>query len=454
MVFSKFSYGAGIILLAVCFFTGSAVGAEVMPKAEKKSSTAVAMTSDEQFQSLLSAYRANQWRQVLVHFSDYKDSVDVPVRMDMPHSAVYMTKDDKALKKRMVRRHNSTRDRVLRERAEAYALAALAYAHQGKISRAGALLQEVEMYSEDVAHIYAVRGVIAFSQKRNGDAEAYFQKAYGIDPDNFESVVYQFKLADKKGETGTAYFWLEKAIALRPEQLDLQMAQARLLQRFGQPSAAEGVYSALLVRDPYNAVILNNRAYCRIALGKLEAAFADLSAALKVNGEYSDALMNRAALWRITGNFSEALNDLDRAVNLSPTDTRLLVSRMQTLRDMGRFMLAKQDMESILAQSNSIQAVNEAGWFLATCPEGAVRDGKRAVKLLLPIVKLSNRHPRVLDSLAAAYAESGDFDKAVIIQQEAIKRGTELRLPTSQLVRFDERKALYVDKRPFRFAME
>ena len=185
-------------------------------------------------------------------------------------------------------------DRVIRERAEAYAFAALAYAHEGDMSHAEALLQEVESHSEKIAQIDAAHGVIAFYQGQDDVAEDFFQKAYGVDPENFDAVVYQFKLADKKKEAGTAYFWLEKAIALRSERLDLQMAQARLLQRFGQPAAAEEIYSVLLAHNPYNAMVLNNRGYCRIALGNLDAAFTDLSAALQINAEYSDALMNRA----------------------------------------------------------------------------------------------------------------------------------------------------------------
>ena len=450
MGFSKFFYGAGITLLAVFFLASSVAGVLAMPEAGESE----ASLRDAQYQSMRKAYDNNEWRKVIVQFNSYKDNFVVPERMVVPNVILHMSRDDMSTRKRQVRKHNALRERALRERAEAYAYAALAYAHEGDIPQAEALLQEVESHSEKVAQIDAARGVIAFYQRQADVAEEFFQKAYGIDPENFDAVVYQFRLADKKNEAGTAYFWLEKAIALKPERLDLQMAQARLLQRFGQPAAAEEIYNALITRDPFNAMVLNNRAYCRIALGNLDAAFADLSAALQINAEYSDALMNRAALWRITGNFPAALEDLNRAVNVAPTDTRLLVSRMQTLRDMKHFMLAKQDMETILTQSRSIQSINEAGWFLATCPEQAVRDGKRAVKLLLTIVEQSKRHPRVLDSLAAAYAESGDFDKAVIIQQEAITRGAELRLPNYQLTRFDERMALYVDRRPFRFSVD
>jgi tetratricopeptide (TPR) repeat protein len=241
---------------------------------------------------------------------------------------------------------------------------------------------------------------------------------------------------------------------LKPERLDLIMAQAQLLQKLGQSSAAELMYTQLIKLDSSNAVAYNNRGYCRIALGKLDAAFSDFNSALAINDAYSEALLNRAALWRATGNLAAALEDLNSGLKSTPSDTRLLVSRMQTQQDMGNYVLAKEDMEQILLLSNSISAVNEAGWFLATCPSDTVRDGKRAVELLLPIVKRSKRHPRVLDSLAAAYAASNEFDKAVATQQEALTRGIEHRLPNYQLTNYEKRLALYAESRSFKTSMD
>ena len=52
----------------------------------------------------------------------------------------------------------------------------------------------------------------------------------------------------------------------------------------------------------------------------------------------------------------------------------------------------------------------------------------------------------MLDTLAAAYAESGDFDSAVKWETKAI----ELETDANEKAEYGERLELYQDKKPFR----
>jgi len=235
--------------------------------------------------------------------------------------------------------------------------------HTVKNSAAHDALRPVQEYGDEQAIIPTARGIVAYEMKDFNAAEPLLKTANVLDSNLIEPVYYLYKVALKKGEYGTAYFWLEKAAALEPSRPDLMMAQARLLQKLGQSSAAELMYSQLILVDSSNAVAYNNRGYCRIALGKLDDAFSDFSSALAINDQYTEALLNRAALWRTTDNLPAALKDLTAGLLITPSDTRLLVSRMQVLNAAGKYSLAKVDMEQILVLSDSISAVNEAGWF-------------------------------------------------------------------------------------------
>jgi TPR repeat protein/serine/threonine protein kinase len=74
-----------------------------------------------------------------------------------------------------------------------------------------------------------------------------------------------------------------------------------------------------------------------------------------------------------------------------------------------------------VAESKDSFGLNNAAWPLATSPVAELRDGKAAVALAEQAVALTSRtNAPYLDTLAAAYAETGQFTNAVSVQKEAI----------------------------------
>src|SRR5262249_49421907 len=59
--------------------------------------------------------------------------------------------------------------------------------------------------------------------------------------------------------------------------------------------------------------------------------------------------------------------------------------------------------------------------LLATCPDDKVRDGKRAVQYATTACELTDwKVPSCLETLAAAYAEAGQFEEAIRYQTRAL----------------------------------
>jgi hypothetical protein len=92
------------------------------------------------------------------------------------------------------------------------------------------------------------------------------------------------------------------------------------------------------------------------------------------------------------------------------------------------------------------------GWATAAIPEA--RDGPAAVRFALKAVELTNRkEPALVDTLSAAYAETGQFDKAVATELEAIslRKGSSLTPGAEGILKdFEGRLELYQHKQPYR----
>jgi len=99
------------------------------------------------------------------------------------------------------------------------------------------------------------------------------------------------------------------------------------------------------------------------------------------------------------------------------------------------------------ADLENVEGLNGLARLLATCEDSAIRDGRNAVTFAEKAVAAANRRdPMTLDTLAAAYAESGEFDKAVVVQREAMVLLDSNVLKTD----FATRLKLYESNTPYR----
>jgi tetratricopeptide (TPR) repeat protein len=155
------------------------------------------------------------------------------------------------------------------------------------------------------------------------------------------------------------------------------------------------------------------RGVARSALKGYYDAIDDFSEALRLDPENALAYRGRGYAWGARKEYDRAFQDYDEAIRLDP--------------------------------QNAI-TFNSLARLLATAPEARGRDGKRAVELAKQACELTKwEDRRYLDTLAASYAEAGDFEKAVEYQKKVLE---DQRFAQDENVR--ARLKLYEQKQPAR----
>jgi cytochrome c-type biogenesis protein CcmH/NrfG len=79
-------------------------------------------------------------------------------------------------------------------------------------------------------------------------------------------------------------------------------------------------------------------------------------------------------------------------------------------------------------------------YLLSTTPDKKYRDGKEAVRLAEKALKISPDNSAIMDTLACAYAENGQFDKAVALAEKLVEKRKNDECLTTHLELFKKGK--------------
>ena len=115
----------------------------------------------------------------------------------------------------------------------------------------------------------------------------------------------------------------------------------------------------------------------------------------------------------------------------------------------GQFQEARQSIdEAVKAGPQSAGASSSLAWLLATHWADPIRDGKTAIELARKACELKDwKNPDFLDTLAAAYAEAGQFDDAVKWEKKALEDPKAFNAAGLEQVK--QRLKLYEARKPY-----
>jgi len=158
------------------------------------------------------------------------------------------------------------------------------------------------------------------------------------------------------------------------------------------------------------------------------------------------------------GQLEDATRTLSRAHDLEPNMPAILGPLSELQYHIGRYEDAVKSLANEVeidrrefGEQNpmTLFAMNQLAWMQATCPAAEARKGAQAVKLATRACELTEwREPMHVDTLAAAYAETGDFESAIKWQKEAIHLLT-AKDPAEWPAQFEARLKLYELGKPY-----
>lgn len=207
-----------------------------------------------------------------------------------------------------------------------------------------------------------------------------------------------------------------------------------------QFAAALRDFNRVIELNPGLAVAYRNRAELLAALGRMEEAVDDYSKAIESMPEDATLLRGRAHAYQRLGDVTRATKDINLAIDLSPHDPDAFTQRGNLAAEHGKFDRAQQDFRQAIAIDPSwAEAYRSLAWLQATCPDRRFRNAQQALAAAEQAAQFSppDDYP-VLDTLAAANACAGQFDKAIQIQRKAVAAA-----PRELSTSLEQRLALY-----------
>ena len=135
-----------------------------------------------------------------------------------------------------------------------------------------------------------------------------------------------------------------------------------------------------------------------------------------------DAYLRRGESKHALNQRETAIADYTRAIELHPDEPFLCLRRGRAFRTMKACPQAAADFEKAAnLKPVCAELYNQAAGVHVDCPDPAFRNPTKAVALIEHAIALDVEHPTYLTILTLAYFRSGQLEKAVVTQRQALE---------------------------------
>lgn len=245
------------------------------------------------------------------------------------------------------------------------------------------------------------------------DNVSLWSRAVACNPEDHAARCNLAKAFADAGRVQDAVASYQSALKLNPQIVSAGMYVGIALLQMGRLEEAESYLRTVLGFEPQIAEAHSSLANILVRTGRLKEAASHFQTAVDITPDAANCC-NLGNIQLQTGQPAKAIESYLRALAADPGHVDASFSLGMIYDRLGEKEVAAGYYERALAANpRHLPSANNLAWLLATCRKDSLRDGARALALAEQALQLpGGSQVHLLHTLAAAYAETGQFDKA------------------------------------------
>jgi tetratricopeptide (TPR) repeat protein len=296
-----------------------------------------------------------------------------------------------------------------------------ALVQQKKYEEAIAAFENALRINPRSAEIEGNLGATLYCLGKYDEAITHLREAIRLNP---EHSMAHFSLANalvQQDRLAEAMEHYRTALQLNPRYGEAQSNLALALVKQGKRDEAAVQFQRALAIDPALWPAHYGLGELLIDQGKFDGAVEQFSEVLRLQPKHEPAWLQLGIARAGQGKLAEAVEAFSAALRIQPDDAEAHYHLAMALGSQHETKEAiRHYREALKALPDFPEALNNLAWLLAANPDPQVRNGHEAVNLAERACKLTEyKQPIMIGTLAAAYAEAGQFAEAVTAAEKA-----------------------------------
>src|SRR5262245_62081879 len=232
-------------------------------------------------------------------------------------------------------------------------------------------------------------GLALLQKAKIDDAIAHYRSALQMQPDSWDAEYNLGTALLARGQVDEAILHCERAVRMRPTDPDARVSLGNALLQNGRIDEAIAHYQKAITEHPDHFLARYSLGHALLEKGEFDGAIQVCRSALFLRPSDADCHTALAIALEEKGNPAEAIQHYEKALPIAP---------------------------------RSIPTLTNLAWLLATSQDASLRNGPKAVELAGQADRLvGGTNTVVLRTLAAAYAEKGEFANAISTARSAMQ---------------------------------